>query len=401
MRHLTPIARSLATLAILSSGAASWPAAAQHIEPERPSSTQQRGSIGQPFPGIVKDLEVIGPDRFVLTISDRPEGRGMDQVQVYTSSEGLVGRPFVPDQRTVFDVAPASDGGFWVLYYTADEVAEAHAPAAGMRLQRFDRSGEPVGESRLLTESLADGAAAQEARRGWIIPLRDNAVAVAFTSFTAATRLHALRFAAFDPHGREGSTETLEDSLSHMPNVSSHALLDGGAALAWGTGDPLGERMSLTTLDPDGGWIDSVQSIWSSSPRRGSAFNVRLTPVAGSDQFAAVFLTQSGHVWQRFGQNGVATSGVEGHGSISSFLAPIALDGRRLVYVAGGRGWPARLYTGGAGEPPVESGAGPDGEITALAAESPESVVVAAVVPPVADPNGQRQPFSYLFRFRP
>lgn len=400
MRHLTPIARSLATLAILSSGAASWPAAAQHIEPERPSSTQQRGSIGQPFPGIVKDLEVIGPDRFVLTISDRPEGRGTDQVQVYTSSEGLVGRPFVPDQRTVFDVAPASDGGFWVLYYTADEVAEAHAPAAGMRLQRFDRSGEPVGESRLLTESLAEGAAAQEARRGWIIPLGLEA-AVVFTSFTPATRSHALRFTILHPDGEESATEVLEEDLSHMPNVSSVELLNGGAAIAWGTGDPMGERLSLTMLDPGRGWTDSVQSIWSSSPRRGRASNLRLIPISGTDQFAAFFLTRSAHVWQRFDQKGVAKSGVEAYGAIRSFIAPLAIDDGRLVYLGGGRGWPTRVYTVAPGAPQLQNVEGLEADITAFALESFESVVVAAVVPSSTEPDDEQQPFSYLYRFRP
>lgn len=396
-----PMVRSIAILATLVMAAASPHAAAQHIEPEVPPSTQQRGSLGQPFPGLVEDLEVIGPDRFVLTVSDRPDGGGLDRVEVYTPMEGPIGRPFLPDQRKIYDVAPDRDGGFWVLYYSADEIDESRAEAAGMRLQRFDRLGEPVGEDRLLTESLLIGPhATDQGRRGWIIPLQNGAVAVAFTSFMPDSRLRALRFTTFYADGEDGVTELLEEDLTHMPNVSTLPLADGGAAMAWGTGNPMGERLSLTTLEPDGQWNDSVQSIWSSSTTRGHAFNLRLTPIMGSDDLAAVFSVGPNQVWQRFDQNGVARSGVEDLNSTGALVEPVRIEGTRLVGLAGGRVWPVGVYAVAIGDAELQRVAGLDTHITAFASESAESVVVAAMVRSRPDATDDSPIFSYLYRFR-
>lgn len=389
------------TFALMVALGAACPATAQQIEPQRPSAMQTRGSLGQPFPGIVKDLEVIGPDRFALTISDRREGRGADRVQVYTPDEGLVGIPFQPAERTVFDVAAAPNGGYWALHYVVAEASQGPVPAAGLSLQRFDGSGKPVGAGRLVTASVSTDPTFDAARGGWVIPLGGETVAVAFTTSSPDNSLHALRLTVFDPDGDETSTETLERDLPHLPNVSFLPLLDGGAALGWGSGDPMGERLSLTTIEPDGAWIDSVQAVWWSSRPRGTAFNLRLVPVADNDELAAVFLTRSGHVWQSFDQKGVATSGVVDHGTINSLIGPLRLDGRRLAYLSGGAGWPARVVTAGGGEPRTESEAGPEGDVTAFAREGAANVVVAAVVPPRAEPTGETQVFSYLYRFRP
>ncbi|HEV7352261.1 MAG TPA: hypothetical protein VGN74_03930 [Brevundimonas sp.] len=397
MRHLTPIARSLAILAITSAGAASWPAAAQHIEPQRPSSTQQRGSIGQPFPGVVKDLEVIGPDRFVITISDRPVG-GSEHVEIHTP-EGPVGRPFVPDERKVYDIASTHDGRFWVLYYSADEVSESQAPAAGLRLRQFSSDGEPVGEAMLLTGSLlTEPDAFDQPRRGMIIPFQSGAVAVAFTSFVSGTRMHELHLVTFSPDGAEGSTDVLEDRLTHMPTVDALPLADGGAAMAWSSGSPMGENLYLTILQPDGQWSDSVQSIWVSSNGRGRAFNLRLAPITGSDDISVTFTVGDDQLWQRFDQNGVARSGVEVLNSTGALIEPVRIDEGRLVGLAEGLDRPAGLYTVAQGDADLAQVESLNARITAFDEEARDSVVVAVAVPPLPDAAAEAPTFSYLYR---
>lgn len=400
MNASTPIARSLAVLAILASGAAGRPAVAQHIEPQVPAATQQRGSLGHPFPGYVEDLEVIGPDRFVLAIRDRPQD-SIEHVRVYTSTEGAVGRAFAPDEGRVYDVAAAHDGGFWVLYHSADEVTESRVQAGGMRLQRFSGDGEPVGEDLLLTGSLLSGPdAVDQPRRGRIIPFQSGAVAVAFTSFIPETRLHELRLVSFSPDGEEGLADILEDRLSHMPTIDASPLQDGGAAVAWGTGSPMWDNLKLTTLEPDGQWSDTAQSIWSSSSQRGHASNLRLAPITGSEDLAAIFSVGGDQVWQRFNQNGVAISGVEVLNSTGALIEPLRIEGGRLVGLADGHGSQPGLYTiaqGDAAPVPIEA---LNVRITAFGEESRDSIVVAAVTPSSPDAAPDAPTFAHLYRIR-
>ncbi len=392
----------LAALAVLASIATSSTAAvAQNIEPQAPSPIQQRGSLGPPFQGVVKDLEVIGPNRFVMTIGDRPDVAGSDRVVVYSPEFGPVGQAFAPAEGTVYDTEPAHDGGVWTLYHSADEATEPGVRAGGMRLQLLDREGRPVGASRLVTQSLfTDTNVLNEPRRGWIITFPGGAVAVAFAAPAASTRRQQLRLTTFRPDGQEGATDVLEASLDHLPSVSTRPTAAGGALLAWGSGDPMGERLYVTRLEPDGQWADLARRVWQSSDDRARTFDVRLLPMSGSDEVAAVFTLGNDQVVRRFDRHGFGKAGIEVLNSTGTLMEPVRLDDGRLVGLAGGSRGPSGLYVSGIGEPALLQLESLDARITAFVEESQDSVVVAAVVPAASGAAVEGPNFSYLYRIR-
>lgn len=388
-------------LALLASGAA-LPVAAQQIDPQRPSSTQQRGSLGPPFQGFVEDLEVIGPDRFALTISDRLDGAGVDRMQVYSGQDGPVGQMFAPPEGKIYDVEPAYDGGVWALYYSADETKDRQSSAGGMRLQRLGPDGKPVGASRLLGQSLfTDSATFDQPRRGWIIPLPSGAVAVAFTTFDTSRRRHQLRLTTFRRDGSEGFTDILEVALEHLPSVSVRQTENGGALLAWGSGDPLGERIYLTRLEPDGQWADMARRVWDHPAEDERTFDVRLVPITGSDDIAAVFTLGHDQAFLRFDQDGFSgLNGLKVVNSTAFLIEPLRVDEGRLIGLTDGTAGGAGLYAvGNDGDGLVPVGV-LDARITAFAEESHDSIVVAAVVPAASSTAVEGPNFSYLYRIK-
>lgn len=399
---LPNIGPGFAVVLVLLASATGLPVAAQQIDPQRPSSTQQRGSLGPPFQGFVEDLEVIGPDRFALTIDDRPDGAGVDRVQVYSGRDGPVGQVFAPPEGKIYDVEPAYDGGVWALYYSAEETTSRQTRAGGMRLQRLDPNGRPVGASRLVTQSLfTDAVTFDQPRRGWIIPLPGGAVAIAFTTFDTTERRQQLRLTSFRRDGSEGATDLLEAALDHMPSVSVQRTGDGGALLAWGSGDPMGERIYVTRLEPDGQWADLPRRVWDPHAEHERTFDVRLVPITDADEIAAVFTLGDDQVVRRFDQNAFPKlGGIEVVNSTAPLIEPLRIEDGRLVGLTDGTTDKAGLYAIGTDEDALVPIGNLDARITAFTEESRDSVVVAALVPKIPNDRNDGPSFSYLYRFR-
>lgn len=329
----TWVRRAIALAAVL---AATAPAAAfaQSIAPTVPDDPHRRGSLGMPFPGVAFDVEVLGPNRFVLAVDDGETER----VQIFTAMGGFEGAPFSPggEADEIQDVVAARGGGYWVAWRRSED--------GTLSLRRFDGAGRPQGEAVTLPAS-------DLGREASLFPLAEGGVLAVWSQgrrpsgdpypplLGLPSRLTAAAVAvAVAPDGTTSEPVALDPftSFDVQRFITGLVLPDGSVVVGWaeeiGSGG-FGTRLVFTQFDPDGSRMGHPVQLWSPSPRRAHASFLSLVPIRGEAGFAAVFALGREFVVQRFGPDGAPTTGLTALPNDPLAHRPLYVDGAQVVAV--------------------------------------------------------------------
>lgn len=357
-------------------------------------------TVGPAIAGRVVDIDVLTPDRLVLTLSnDIREDRGLEHIQIFTSDGTPIGEPMDLEDAEIVDVTPAVEGGFWLLF-TTPVVVEGQNLSC-LVLQRFDAEGRKVGDRVVLEDS---GEPEYLPRRGVIIPVDETTTYVSATWYQRPARQHHMyRIVSGEVDGHD----VLAEDLLYVSPAIHTRLENGNIAVGWE--ETYSAHLSmmypgyrLLDSDPDNWELDEDQKIWTSSFLRGGASSLRLVSVPQADGVVATFRLGHRLAWQRFGPDAAAVSGVQviedpDHGFGDRDPGPLWIDEDGLVYLGE---YTLRRYSLTGGE--AATLARVDRPLTAFAKDGGQGAFAAALVAPSSgQPADGSAPSSQLYWFRP
>ncbi|MES2977694.1 MAG: calcium-binding protein [Pseudomonadota bacterium] len=151
-----------------------------------------------------------------------PIGVAFDAQSERLASNPSVGNDFSPS------VAPLPDGGYLVAFYSSRYNTQTQSnEASGIYLQRFDSSGERVGQE------LRVDATVQGQQRPEVTVFEDGSFAMVWMAYGQSSSDWGQYVQRFDADGNAlaGPTRVASTANDYLPSIA--ALADGGFAVSW------------------------------------------------------------------------------------------------------------------------------------------------------------------------